>query len=191
MDPASYINCVAAQSAQNLSHYEAYIAQDMRNSDDMQELESKFNSKCAQTKTMVQENANHIVDVVLSYFPQPWDPNYWQKRQNYQQLAEFACAHINHMDNQFDSTFSRLKNLFQRLSTWIRNKVIQVYSAVKGFFSGAVSRIRSWFSWALRHMYTLVTLDYSSTCFHCFWRLSVLLGTFRLNHIYRCPAHLV
>ena len=146
MDPVRFINRVTVQGAQNLHAYETHIAENMRNSDSMDELESKFMSQCAQAKTMIEGKANQIVNAVIPYYPNSWDSNYWQKRQYYEVLAEYACAHINHMDDLFDGTFSRLKNLFQRLSTWIRNRVTQVYTAVKGFFRGAVNRIRGWFS---------------------------------------------
>jgi hypothetical protein len=146
MNPNRTIKDVVTLNAKLLNVCESYISQNMRNSDYMEELESRFNSQCSQMKNMVEINTTAITDIVQSYYPQSEDPNYWNKRQYCETLSEYACTNIGYMENTFDSTFSRLNNLFRRLSSWIRNKATQVYSAVKGFFRGAVKRIRGWFS---------------------------------------------
>jgi hypothetical protein len=142
MNPIRTIKDVAAQNAKLLNTYESYISQNMRKSDNVEELESYFNSQCSQMKDTINRNTTEIADFVQSYYPKSGDPKYWNKRKYYEILSEHACANIDYMENTFDNTFSRLNNLFRRLSAWIRNKATQVYSAVKGFFRRALHRIR-------------------------------------------------
>jgi phage-related protein len=146
MDAIYAISATATQNQQTVDAYESYISRNMYASDDIDKLESQFNSQIDQLKNTVNQNTTHIANIVHSKYPRPYESDYWHKRECYEILSQYACAHINNMDNAFDGTFSRLNNLFLRLSTWIRNKVTQVYTAVKGFFRGAVIRIRGWFS---------------------------------------------
>jgi len=142
MNPIRTIKDVATHNAKLLNTYESHISQNMRKSDNVEELEARFNAQCSQMKDVVNQNITEITDVVQSYYPKSGDPKYWNKRKYYEILSKHACANIDYMENAFDNTFSRLKNLFRRLSAWIRNKVTQVYSAVKGFFRRAMNHIR-------------------------------------------------
>jgi hypothetical protein len=146
MNPIRTIQNVAAQNTKLLNTYESSISQNMRKSDNVKELESRFNSQCSQMKDMFNRKTIEITDVVQSYYPKRGDPNYWNKRKYWKILSEHARTNIDYMENTFDNTFTRLNNLFRRLSTWIRNKATEVYSAVKGFFRGALNRIRGCFS---------------------------------------------
>ena len=145
MDTTYRINAVAARNQRIVNAYESCISQNLRSSDNIYELESQFNSQIDQLRETVNENMTDIANMTHSKYPQPYDPDYQHKRERYDALSQYACAIIDHMDNTFDNTFSRLKNLFHRLSAWIRNKATQVYTAVKSFFRGAKGFIRRWF----------------------------------------------
>ena len=146
MNPYNAIASISTQNQNVLNAYDSYITQNMYRSENTNELESAFINQCSEMKSVVEQKTNHVAQIAQSYCPDPRDPYYWQKWENYKVLAHYACAHIEYMDNSFSTTFSRLKSLFNRLSAWIRNKVTQVYTAVKGFCRGVVNRIRGWFS---------------------------------------------
>lgn len=146
MNPFQWVYNAQEYTTARTQQWETHINSNMNTADDMEELENTFNSKCGLMKNEITEQANTIVNVVHSYAPQSWDPNYWQKRHYYESLCQYASTAISFMDSVFENTFGRLKRLFTRLSNWIRNKVTQVYTAVKGFFRSAASRVKSWFS---------------------------------------------
>lgn len=146
MNDVQYIQTLVRNGNQRVQLYESHIASTMYGADDIDALERKFDSAMDNLRQDVHQHTEAIGNAVKAKFPRPWAPDYYNQVQYFNALAQYACTQINYLEGNFDSTFSRLTNLFHRLGAWIRNKARHVYGAVKGFFRSAVNKVRSWFS---------------------------------------------
>lgn len=146
VDTIDQINSIAAKNKRTVNAYKSRISNNMNEADDLDELESKFDSQINQLKNAVDRNTRHINDIVRSKYPQSHDPNYEYKRKRYNTLMRHASAQINNMEYEFDNAFSYLNKVFRRLRDWIRYKVKHVYTASKGFFNQVSKEIGKWFS---------------------------------------------
>lgn len=128
-----------AQAKSTLDNLEYDMINLSETEDEIDELENKLSRNVESAKEDLNQQIDSLQLSITSKRPQPGDPNYAKKREQYVKLLSSSVDGMDLLRAGLTKIFNRLKQIVTNILGWIARKISGIVRMIKDAFTGLIS----------------------------------------------------